>query len=375
MKLRMKGPLSLFILLTALAAHAQPSPYSNALFNAVTMTATGQTSAPIKMAQYSASGGAFNLGTVTLKATTLTTVTFGVLGSADNGVTYFPLNIWNVLTPDTTATTATATATGLYQFSLAGITHIEFVTSGTFTATGVAFALTATPAPSVSKRVVGGSGGDVDSVFGRDGDVIAESGDYSFSLISGSISGTQLPQASFTWPGGSGLAIDPVNGIIDALDFVGGAFSGDGSALTNLQAGNIASGTLDAARLPTGSAITWTGAQAFNGGATAPTASPGTNTTQVATTAFVAATLPLGATTPSLGGTLIAVGCSNQTTVTITGAATTMGCVMSGTAGNPANIEPQCSVSATNTVTPQLCTSIALGVTPTAQTYNIRVIR
>lgn len=316
MKLRMKGPLSLFILLTALAAHAQPSPYSNALFNAVTMTGTGQTSAPIKMAQYSASGGGFNVGTVTLKAATLTTVTFGVLGSADNGVTYFPLNIWNVLTPDTAATTATATATGLYQFSLAGITHVEFVTSGTFTATGVAFALTATPAPSVSKRVVGGGG--VDSVFGRDGAVIAESGDYSFSLISGSISGTQLP---------------------------------------------------------TGSAITWTGAQSFNGGATVPTASPGTNTTQVATTAFVAATIPLGATTPSLGGTLIALGCSNQTNVTITGAATTMGCIMSGTAGNPANIEPQCSVSATNTVTPQLCTSIALGVTPTAQTYNIRVIR
>jgi hypothetical protein len=148
----------LFILLTAIGAHAQPSPYSNALFNPVSMTATGQTSAPLKMAQFSAAGGGFNLGTVTVKATALTTVTFGILGSADNGVTYFPLNIWSVLTPGTAATTATATAAGLYQFSLAGITNIEFVTSGTFTATGLSLILTATPAPSVSKNSGGGGG-------------------------------------------------------------------------------------------------------------------------------------------------------------------------------------------------------------------------
>lgn len=80
------------------------------------------------------------------------------------------------------------------------------------------------------------------------------------------------------------------------------------------------------------------------------------------------------ATTPSLGGSLVSVGCANQTAVTVTGATTGMTCSMSGTAGNPANIQPQCSVSAANTVIPQLCTAIALGVTPTAQTYNIRVI-
>lgn len=88
----------------------------------------------------------------------------------------------------------------------------------------------------------------------------------------------------------------------------------------------------------------------------------------------VFATAPLAATTPSIGGSLVSVGCANQTAVTVTGATTGMTCSMSGTAGNPANIQPQCSVSAANTVIPQLCTAIALGVTPTAQTYNIRVI-
>ena len=53
------------------------------------------------------------------------------------------------------------------------------------------------------------------------------------------------------------------------------------------------------------------------------------------------------------------------------GALTTMACAMSGTAGNPANLQPQCSVSAADTVIPQLCT--AFGLTPAAQTYNLRV--
>lgn len=80
---------------------------------------------------------------------------------------------------------------------------------------------------------------------------------------------------------------------------------------------------------------------------------------------------PLKATTPSLGGTLISLGCTNQTAVTVTGATTAMACNMSAAAGNPANTVPICSVTAANTVVPELCTAIALGVTPTAKTYNI----
>jgi hypothetical protein len=49
-----------------------------------------------------------------------------------------------------------------------------------------------------------------------------------------------------------------------------------------------------------------------------------------------------------------------------------MACLMSGVGGNPANVQPQCSVTAPNTVTPSLCTSAA-AVTPVAQTYNLAV--
>jgi hypothetical protein len=76
--------------------------------------------------------------------------------------------------------------------------------------------------------------------------------------------------------------------------------------------------------------------------------------------------------TGSIGGSLLSVGCTNQPTVTVTGALTSMVCSMSGAGGaQPANIQPQCFVSAANTVTPQLCTAVA--VTPKAITYNIRV--
>lgn len=78
--------------------------------------------------------------------------------------------------------------------------------------------------------------------------------------------------------------------------------------------------------------------------------------------------------TPSIGGSLISQGCTSFSTVTITGASNTIGvCIMSGVGGNPANIQPQCSVTSGNTITPQLCTGVSAGVTPTAQTYNILV--
>ncbi len=115
----------------------------------------------------------------------------------------------------------------------------------------------------------------------------------------------------------------------------------------------------------------------------APTAPAGDSSTQVANTAFVAAALnnarattvpPLQATTKSIGGSSLPVGCTNQNTVTVNRATTSMVCEMSGAGGTqPANIVPRCFVSAANTVTPQLCTSVA--TIPTAQTYNIRVIQ
>lgn len=118
-----------------------------------------------------------------------------------------------------------------------------------------------------------------------------------------------------------------------------------------------------------------------------PTAPPGTSSTQVANTAFVTAALsaqaaktgsltaiiPLKAVTASLGGSPLPAGCTNQPTTKVDGATTSMVCEMSGAGGTqPANIVPRCFVSAANTVTPQLCTSVA--ITPPAQAYNVRVI-
>lgn len=82
----------------------------------------------------------------------------------------------------------------------------------------------------------------------------------------------------------------------------------------------------------------------------------------------------IAATTASIGGALVSLGCSNQTTVSVPGATTVMSCNISGAGGTqPANTQPQCYVSAANTVTVQFCTAIVLGITPTAQTYNLRL--
>jgi len=79
----------------------------------------------------------------------------------------------------------------------------------------------------------------------------------------------------------------------------------------------------------------------------------------------------LSTTTGSIGGSLLALGCTSEGTVTVTGATTSMACLMSGVGGNPTNVQPQCSVSSAGTVTVQFCTAVA--VTPAAQTYAIRV--
>lgn len=133
------------------------SPYSNNVFPAQSFTATAQTGAVIQLNGQQISYGA---GTITVTGTALTTVTFAVQGSSDGGVTYYALPISAVASPGTTpTTTVTATASGLYQVSLVGITHVKFVTSGTFTATSVSLALTATPNFAISRNGGSSSGG------------------------------------------------------------------------------------------------------------------------------------------------------------------------------------------------------------------------
>lgn len=149
-----------FLLIFPIILNAQ-SPYNTKIFTpAVVLTATAQTSAPVALGNPSTgTASSWSVGTITLIGNTLTTATFGVLGSADGGVTYAPIAINAYGTPATVGTTATATTSGLYQVSLAGLTHIEFVTSGTFTATNISLLLTAAPNGAVGRSGGGGTGG------------------------------------------------------------------------------------------------------------------------------------------------------------------------------------------------------------------------
>lgn len=94
-------------------------------------------------------------------------------------------------------------------------------------------------------------------------------------------------------------------------------------------------------------------------------------------TSVVAAvnSMPLIGVTPSLGGSLLAAGACSTATTTITGATTTM--VADATPASATNIGDgafwKAYVSATNVVTVKVCQAI-LG-TPTAVTYNVRVIQ
>jgi hypothetical protein len=125
----------------------------NAVFPPQILTASGQTSSTIALTP-----SAFSVGTISVTGSGLTTVTFAVMGSSDNGVTFFQLPLTTVASPGSTpTTTVTATANGLYQVNLAGITHVQFVTSGTFTATSVKFVLSASPVGFISRNSGGGS--------------------------------------------------------------------------------------------------------------------------------------------------------------------------------------------------------------------------
>lgn len=163
MKLRI---LSALLLFCGMMGYGQnlPSPYSNVVFPSQTFTATGQTGAAIQLnglTVTSTVGSSFASGNITLTGSSLTTATFSLQGSADNGKTYFPIAVAAVSTPGSTLTNVTATAPGLYQVSLAGLTHVRFSTSGTFTATNVGLTLTASPngLPTSLGGNGGGSGG------------------------------------------------------------------------------------------------------------------------------------------------------------------------------------------------------------------------
>ncbi len=189
------------------------------------------------------------------------------------------------------------------------------------------------------------------------GDVSKSSGSFSTTVVA--INGTSLSGLA------TGILKNTTSTGVPSIAVAGTDYltpTGSGSGLTGLSASSLASGTVPVARLPLGTASAAGAVQC-----------DGTTITCTAGVISNASGTVLKATTPSIGGSLISVGCTAQATVTVTGAATTMACVMSGVGGNPTNLVPECSVLSANTVTPYLCTAITLGITPSAQTYNVRV--
>lgn len=136
----------------ALPATAQ-NPYSVVVFKPAANFTTTSTSTPINLGN---PRNSWSVGNITLTGSSLTTVTFSVLGSSD-GTDYAALPVSALATPTTTATTITASAAGIYQVNLAGFTFIKFQTSGTFTATSVQLLLSASPNGSLARS--GGGGG------------------------------------------------------------------------------------------------------------------------------------------------------------------------------------------------------------------------
>ena len=83
----------------------------------------------------------------------------------------------------------------------------------------------------------------------------------------------------------------------------------------------------------------------------------------------------LQGTSSSVGGSLLTVGVPVTSTITITGAATGMGCIAAPSNGNSllSGTMVDCYVSSANTITLRLIGFSA--VTPSAQTYTVRILQ
>lgn len=151
--------IALAAALLASSMLAAQSPYSVNIFPAKVITATSTTTTAINLGTVATvpKSGSYSSGVIQLTGTALTTATFGVTASSDNGVTFFAVPICTVAATPSCATTQTATAAALYAINLGGLTHIKYVTSGTFTATNISLILTAAPNSQISKSSAGGT--------------------------------------------------------------------------------------------------------------------------------------------------------------------------------------------------------------------------
>jgi hypothetical protein len=85
--------------------------------------------------------------------------------------------------------------------------------------------------------------------------------------------------------------------------------------------------------------------------------------------------LPLSATSTSIGGSSVSAGQCASGTVSVTGATTSMAVKATPVADPGASFIPWAFVSSANTVTVRVCNFTSTSATPTATTYNVRVIQ
>lgn len=240
------------------------------------------------------------------------------------------------------------------DYTVAQITGAAPTASPTFT--GIPAAPTAVPGTNttqiattafVTAAVAGG--GLVTSVFGRTGAVVAATNDYTIAQINGLGTGvatflgtpTSANLASVvTDETGSGALVFATSPTL-VTPALGTPSSGVLSSCTGYAVASLTGLGTNVATLLSG-ASSGTGGPAgtisptFTSTPAAPTAAPGTNTTQLATTAFVAAAITAGAVT-SITGT------ANQITVTGT---TTPTLSVSSTFIAPGSIQATTSLSA-----------------------------
>lgn len=160
-----------------------------------------------------------------------------------------------------------------------------------------------------------GSPGNVSSVFGRFGAVTANSGDYTVAQVTGaapiasptftgipagptaalSTNTTQLATTAFVIANAAAGSVSSVFGRGGAVVSANGDYTA--TQVTNTPAGGVAAVTVQAAITELDTEKANLASPTFTGTPAAPTAAGGTNTTQLATTAFVTAAVS-GSTAP-----------------------------------------------------------------------------
>jgi hypothetical protein len=196
----MKQCITMFVLLAGAIGLQAQSPWTTTTFVAVPLTATNQTSAAVVLQRSAATRDSYSAGKLTVTGVGLTTATFSVLGSADNGATYNVLATEPCSTPGTFATSQTVTTSpSCYEVNISSLYAVKFATSGTFTATSISIVLTVNPNAQITRNGGGGGGGSgVESINGV-------TGAFTFGA------GSSCTGTSCTFPGAGGGTVSSVS--------------------------------------------------------------------------------------------------------------------------------------------------------------------